>query len=66
MELKCKNCGTTLQLEDCYDVDGGLDEGYILEKRLYSCPNCQTSWSVGLNIPIPKPTEKNVCWFEES
>lgn len=66
MELKCKKCGCILDLEDIYDNDGGLDDGYIMEKRSYTCDNCKTEWLVGINVPVPQPTEKNIIWFKEN
>jgi uncharacterized protein with PIN domain len=66
MELKCKECGTELELNDIYDTDGGLDEGYIVEKRFYTCPHCNKDYSIGLNVAIPRLTRDNIIWFEES
>lgn len=66
MEIKCKKCGSPLEFDDCYDTDGGLDDGYIMEKRSYTCPKCNTEWLVGLNVPIPTPTEKDIIWFKEN
>lgn len=66
MKLKCKKCGNPLSLEDVYDSDGGLDEGYIIEKRLYCCDKCETDYTVGINVPVPEPQEDNIIWFQES
>lgn len=66
MELKCKKCGGHLELEDTIDTDGSLDEGYFMEKRWYSCADCNQDYSVGINVKIPVFTEKDIIWFEES
>ncbi len=66
MNLKCKKCGTDLYLEDIYDTDGGIDEGFIFEKRFYSCENCEQEYIVGINKKIEPITEDDIAWFKES
>lgn len=47
--LTCK-CGSKLEWEDTSDVEGGILEGYIIEQQLWTCPNCQTEYSVQARV----------------
>lgn len=44
--LKCCNCGNNLDLEDTFDFDGGIMEGYLIERQLWSCSRCQKEYII--------------------
>lgn len=51
-DIKCKNCGAVLQLEDVIDIEGGISEGYIVEKQFYSCEKCGCGYIAIVNASI--------------
>ena len=40
MNKICKVCGRDLDWEDTLDCCGGLLEGYVVERQLWSCEHC--------------------------
>lgn len=44
--LKCCNCGNDLDLEDVFDHEGGIMEGFLIENQVWSCPHCQKEYII--------------------
>ena len=51
-KTKCPNCGEMMQWEDTLDVEGGLLEGYIIERMLFSCNNCNKDFITDVRVSI--------------
>lgn len=59
----CKQCGNPLEWEDTYDVSGGLLDGHLLERQLWTCPHCQKDYVIEQECELCKP---QVVYFEEA
>lgn len=44
METKCKHCHNELEWEDTFDTEGGIQEGYLIERQVWTCPNCHKDY----------------------
>lgn len=51
-EIKCRNCDTILEWDDTIKIEGGIDEGYIIEAQLYHCENCGKECKAIIRAPI--------------
>ena len=64
-ELKCKKCNGELEYYDTIDHEGGLDEGYIIERQVWGCEKCDTSYVVEKRADI-KESDIDIIYFRES
>jgi len=48
--LTCKKCNNKLNWEDTHDAEGGVLEGYLIERQIWTCPHCQTDYCVSARI----------------
>ena len=62
-DFLCKHCGHRLEWVDTYDSEGGIMEGYYIERQLWVCEHCQKSYIIQqrseLDNPIIEKFEKN-------
>lgn len=65
MEIKCKKCGSPLEFDDCYDTDGGLDDGYIIERQLWCCSNCNKNYIIEQKADIGEG-DIDIIYYEEA
>ena len=61
----CKNCGHQLDWEDTIDIEGGINEGYIIERQIWGCEKCDTSYVVEKRAYI-KENDIDIIYFRES
>lgn len=59
----CKHCGDPLEWVDTYDVSGGLSDGYLVERQLWSCHRCDIDYIIEQTCELCKP---QVIYFEEA
>lgn len=45
-EELCKQCGKSLYWEDTYRIEGGIEEGYLIENQIWVCENCQKEYTI--------------------
>ena len=62
-EFLCKYCGDPLEWEDTYDVVGGLLDGHLSERQLWSCHRCDVDYIIEQECELCKP---KVIYFEEA
>lgn len=65
MNKICKVCGRDLDWEDTLDCCGGLLEGYVVERQLWSCEHCGRDYIIELQISV-KPEDIEQIYFEEA
>lgn len=52
VEVRCPNCGKTMQWSDTIDVEGGLLEGWVLERMYFECPHCNKDYVTDVQVNI--------------
>ena len=45
-DFNCNNCGHSLEWEDTIDIEGGIQEGYIVESQTWYCPYCHKNYVI--------------------
>lgn len=45
-DFNCKKCGQPLDHEDTMDTEGGINEGYIIERQLWCCSHCHKDYVI--------------------
>lgn len=65
MEELCKYCGKLLDQTDTIDREGGINEGYIIERQLWTCEHCQKDYIIEKQIYI-KDEDVDIINFEEA
>ena len=45
-DFNCNNCGHSLEWEDTIDIEGGIQEGYIVESQTWYCPCCHKNYAI--------------------
>ena len=61
----CKNCGHQLDWEDTIDTEGGINEGYIIERQLWCCSNCNKNYIIEQKADIGEG-DINIIYYEEA
>lgn len=46
VKFLCKQCGNPLQYEDTMDTEGSLEDGWFVERQLWSCEHCQVDYII--------------------
>lgn len=59
----CKQCGKLLEWLDTVDWEGGIAEGSIRERQIWTCEHCQKDYIIGAEADIKNV---NVRYFEEA
>lgn len=45
-DFNCKNCGHPLDWTDTVDTEGGIQEGYIIERQVWHCHCCNKDYAI--------------------
>lgn len=64
-DFNCKNCGNPLDCEDVMDTEGGINEGYIIERQLWVCSNCHKDYVITQRADIGEG-DVDITDFEEA
>ena len=64
-ELRCKKCNEVLEHYDTIDHNGGIDEGYLVERQIWGCKKCNTDYMIEKRAEI-KESDIDIIYFEES
>lgn len=64
-DFSCKNCGCQLDCVDTLDTEGGINEGYIIERQEWVCPECNKSYVITQRADIGEG-DIDITDFEES
>lgn len=64
-DFNCRNCGHPLDHEDTMDTEGGINEGYIIERQLWCCPNCQKDYIIEQRADIGEG-DVDIIYCEEA
>lgn len=61
----CKKCGKELEWADTIDHEGGIQEGYIIERQIWTCEDCDISYVIEQRADFQKQ-DVSTIYFEES
>lgn len=64
-DFNCKSCGQPLDCVDTIDTEGGINEGYIIERQEWVCEHCQKSYVITQRADIGEG-DVDITDFEES
>lgn len=64
-DFNCKNCGHPLDWADIVDTEGGINEGYIIERQVWVCHCCNKSYVIEQRADIGEG-DVDITNFEES
>ncbi len=64
-DFNCKNCGHPLDHEDTMNTDGGINEGYIIERQLWCCSNCNKDYIIEQKIDISE-NDVDIIYYKEA
>lgn len=45
-EEKCKYCHNDLEWEDVFRIEGGIQEGYLIEHQVWICHKCNKDYII--------------------
>lgn len=65
METKCKHCHNELEWEDTFDTEGGIQEGYLIERQVWTCPNCHKDYIIEQKATFLE-NDIDIIYFEEN
>lgn len=60
---KCKHCQSDLEWEDTFRHEGGIQEGYLIEHQIWTCPNCQKDYIINKRVDFD---ESKIIYMEEN
>lgn len=49
-KVKCPKCGKELSWLDTIDFEGSLLEGWVMERMVFGCGDCETEYTVDIRI----------------
>lgn len=64
-DFNCKKCGSPLDCVDVMDTEGGINEGYIIERQNWICEHCGTDYIITQRADIGEG-DVDITDFEES
>ena len=64
-DFNCRECGQPLEWEDTMDTSGGINEGYISERQLWTCNHCQKDYIIEQKVCLTD-NDVDIIDFEEA